>query len=226
MKATWLKVAVAFVALVCVFFAGVVYQTSLNPSQNTPVVQGVIPVATSTAPIPTPQLGIVKSYGSGTIVIQTSYSATKTYAVDANTALLTVVPPGGIGKGAASLLPGVPVIVYPSKSDAAKAASVAFVRDSKYQPSTSESVNSLSGIVTAITGSTITIQTATAGGETIATQITIAPTTQILSVVTTGSKGIAQSGIKVGQTVSASGIATVNGAATPSMFQLLTPISN
>ena len=155
------------------------------------------------------------------VTVQASYNQTKIFNYSSDTPVYSIVKEGQVGKGLGNITVGGNILVYWNKADPTKATSLAFPRDPSLAVTPDESVNFVSGIITTLTPTEVTITPSNGSAPVV---ITLTSLTAIGTAVAAGESG---RGLTVGSAVTASGLASSGGKVTAKLILLssLKPIS-
>lgn len=177
-------------------------------------------VAATGTPMFTGQVKVLAITPSS-IVVQTGFNKTRTFAVAGDIPVFSAVAAGQTGKGLDDMRVGSRVVVYWHTTDPQKASSLAFARDRSLEPSSYEANLSLAGVVTKLTDTDVTVTSA----DVSVSPVTIAldASTKILAIVTSGQQG---KSLSEGITVVASGLETAGGKTTATMITISAVPSN
>ena len=191
-KTVWAVVVVILIALgmgIVFYFmpAAPALQPGLGTSAGTQQ-----PVA---APLTPPAAGTISAITPISITVAAGGGASRTFAITASTTIMSVVAAGVVGKGVADLTVGTSVFVGSSVSDRNTARSITLPPPSPPASATGADAASVSGKVSAVTASSLTL--ALSDGTT--QKIVTTSKTIVLTSVSAGQKGKALSAIKGSQ---------------------------
>jgi len=140
----------------------------------------------------------------------------RTFSIPQNIPVYSLAYYGQTGKGYSDIAVGTNLMIYPNVHDSNAAAAIAFVRDPSLVLTQAQVAQTVNGIVTAISSTTVTVNPAS--GTPVV--LTLDPSTKIVTTVLGGQQG---RNLAIGDSVSAGGITTKNGTSIAYMI-LLSPI--
>ncbi len=178
----------------------------------------VAPTSAPTTPVAPVSTGPVRvtAITPTSITVQTGFNKTKTFAISSDTLIYSAVLAGQTGKGLSDIKVGGAITVNVSATDPGKASSLVFVRDPSFQLAPEESIISVTGNITNLTGSAITIMPSGPAPVTPVT-VTFDASTKIITQVTAGQQGRS---LSEGIVVTASGLMTAGGKTTAKLITI------